>query len=172
MSTGVHARARSGRVIQRSRIWPGTWVTLRTGSVGWDLKSQLVEIEFKARPDEFVSGAHLVWGRWKSHVYLSPFVEKPYKLKGNKKFRTVTIPPRHPRHINFFETISLLGRWSTSGSDRGIVHFFIATRNTIKGVGGKRTNEQNTWVNSRCKRGSYVTLHSLVNMYTNAGVDF
>ena len=34
----------------------------------------------------------------------------------------------------------LLGRWSTSGSDRRIAHFFIATRNTSKGVGGKRTN--------------------------------
>ena len=62
---------------------------------------------------------------------------------------TPSAPPIH----QLLQTISLLGRWSTSGSDRGIAHFFIATRNTIKGVGGKRTNEQNTWVNSRCKRG-------------------
>ena len=67
--------------------------------------------------------------------------------------------PSAPRHINFFETISLLGRWSTSGSDRGIAHFFIATRNTTKGEVRKRTNEQNTWVNSRCKRG--VMLHCI-----------
>ena len=39
---------------------------------------------------------------------------------------------------------NILGRWSSSGSDRGIAHFFMATRNTIKGVGGKRTNEQRT----------------------------
>ena len=80
--------------------------------------------------------------------------------------------PLGPLTHQLLRAISLLGRWSTSDSDRGIAHFFIATRNTIKGVGGKRTNEQNTWVNSRCKRGSYVTLHSLVHMYTNASVDF
>ena len=39
-------------------------------------------------------------------------------------------------------TISLLGRWSCSGSDWGIAHFFIATRNTIKGAGEKeQTNK-------------------------------
>ena len=32
-----------------------------------------------------------------------------------------------PRYINFFETISLLGRWSSSGSDRGIAYFFQGT---------------------------------------------
>ena len=36
-----------------------------------------------------------------------------------------------PTH-QLLRTISLLGRWSTSGSDRGIAHIFIATRNTIK----------------------------------------
>ena len=35
------------------------------------------------------------------------------------------------------QAISLLGQWSSSGSDRGIAHFFIATRNKIKGVGEK-----------------------------------
>ena len=34
----------------------------------------------------------------------------------------------------------------------------MATRNTVKGVGGKRTNEQYTWVNSKCKKRSYVKL--------------
>ena len=47
------------------------------------------------------------------------------------------IPPRPPDNVIFFETISLYGRWSTNGSDRGIAHFFIATRNTIKGLGEK-----------------------------------
>ena len=45
-------------------------------------------------------------------------------------------PLGHPIH-QLLRTISLLGRWSTSGSDRGIAHFFIATKNTIKGVGEK-----------------------------------
>ena len=52
--------------------------------------------------------------------------------------------PSAPLIRQLLWTISLLGRWSTSGSD-----FFIATKNTITGVGGKRTNEENTWVNSR-----------------------
>ena len=43
-------------------------------------------------------------------------------------------PPITSTSSNHFD---LLGRWSTSGSDRGIAHFFIATRNTIKGVGEK-----------------------------------
>ena len=55
----------------------------------------------------------------------------------------VTIPPRSPEYVNLFETISLLGRWSTSGSDRGIAHFFIATRNAIKGVGEKNKEQTN-----------------------------
>ena len=52
--------------------------------------------------------------------------------------------PSAPRYINFFETISILAGESCSGSDRGISHFFIATRNTIKGVGEKeqRRNEE------------------------------
>ena len=40
------------------------------------------------------TGAHEMGGRWKSqnrkNVYLSPYVEKTFKLKGNKKFRTWT----------------------------------------------------------------------------------
>ena len=72
---------------------------------------------------------------------------------GREWLHFVTIPPRPPRIRQLLRTISLLGRWSTSGSDRGIAHFFIATRNTIKGVGGKRTNEQNAWVNSSARGG-------------------
>ena len=50
-------------------------------------------------------------------------------------------PP--PPTDQLLQTISLLGRWSTSGSVRGIAHFFIATRNTIKGVGGKNKEQTN-----------------------------
>ena len=85
------------------------------------------------------------------NVYLSLM---PQLLRRDQLWRYPLGPPKH----ELLRTISLLGQWSTSGPDWGIAHFFIATRNTIKGVGGKRTNEQNTWVNSRCKRGSYVTL--------------
>ena len=48
-----------------------------------------------------------------------------------------------PTLNQLLRTISLYGRWSTCGSDRDIAHFFTATRITIDGVGGKRTNEQN-----------------------------
>ena len=33
-----------------------------------------------------VSGAHVVWGRWKNQVYLSPYVEKPLNSKVIKSF--------------------------------------------------------------------------------------
>ena len=35
------------------------------------------------------TGAHVIWGRWKSQVYLS-LCQKTFKLKDNKKFRTWT----------------------------------------------------------------------------------
>ena len=47
------------------------------------------------------------------------------------------------RICQLLQTISLLGRWSTSGFDRGIAHFLTATRNTIKGVGGKNKEQTN-----------------------------
>ena len=52
---------------------------------------------------------------------------------------------------------------SSSGSDWGITHFFMATRNTIKGVGEKGTTNKRTiwaWVNSSARRLSCDTLHS------------
>ena len=77
----------------------------------------------------------------------------------------LTIPPRAPppplhqllrNHFN-------LGWWSSSGSDRGITYFSMATRNTMKGVGGKNKEQMNNmaWVSSTCKKRVYVTLHSL-----------
>ena len=48
--------------------------------------------------------------------------------------------PLGPTLHQLLRTISLYGRWSTSGSDRDIAHFFTATRNTIERVGEKRTN--------------------------------
>ena len=77
--------------------------------------------------------------------------------------------PSAPSTYQLLQTISLLGRWSSSGSDRGIAHFFIATRNTIERVGEKeQTNETNNTsfgVNSKCKTRSYVTLCIPVSIY-------
>ena len=69
----------------------------------------------------------------------------------------------HPPTHQLLQTISLLARCSTSGSDWGIAHFFIATRNKNKGVEGKKTNEQtnNMLGLTQVQKGSYVTLHSL-----------
>ena len=72
----------------------------------------------------------------------------------------MAIPLRSP--CNY----SVLAGDSSSGSDRGITHFFMATRNTTEGVGEKeqRTKKKRTmWalVNSKCKKGGSVTLHSM-----------
>ena len=42
--------------------------------------------------------------------------------------------PSAPEFVSFIENISILAGDHLSGSNRGIVHFFQATRNTIKGV--------------------------------------
>ena len=56
-------------------------------------KSQLVE--FLASEEQgwlslvhqgLVAGVHVVWGRWKSQVYLSPYVEKRFNSKVKKSF--------------------------------------------------------------------------------------
>ena len=97
---------------------------------------------------------------------VSPIVSEPYntiKLLLSA-LRDHVLLWRYPLGLQthqLLRTISLLVRWSTSGPDRGIEHFFTATRNTIKGVGGKRTNEQTNnmpGVNSKCKTRSYATL--------------
>ena len=110
MSAGVHARARSGRVIQRCHnkntwesMWPGMWVTSRTGSVGWDFWEKLSWVPGSkedgwlslARQGIVAGAARVGMGRarWKSqqrkYVPLS-LCRKIFKLKGNKKFRTWT----------------------------------------------------------------------------------
>ena len=67
--------------------------------------------------------------------------------------------PFVPNVTSTSSTISLYGRWSTSGSDRGKAHFFTATSNTIEGTGEKR---QNKWTKrlglTQVQKESYVTL--------------
>ena len=71
--------------------------------------------------------------------------------------------PSPPRYINFFKPFKILAGKSSTGSDRGITHFFMTTRNTIKGVGEKNKEQMNNmaWVNSSARRLSCDTLHSL-----------
>ena len=78
-------------------MWPGMWVTSRTGSVGWDLR-KVSELRLRpgTRPDKFCAlrALHVGAGgadekvsieRW----YLSPYVKKPLNSKVIK-FRTWT----------------------------------------------------------------------------------
>ena len=44
-----------------------------------------------------MSGAHVVWGRWKSQVHISPYVEKPFNLKVIKSF----VPELRSRQVFF-----------------------------------------------------------------------
>ena len=71
--------------------------------------------------------------------------------------------PSAPYFINFFKPFSLLAGESSSGSDRGIAHFLMATNNTIKGMEERTKNKRTiwTWVNSSARRLSCDTLHSL-----------
>ena len=74
---------------------------------------------------------------------------------------SVTIPPQTPDTSTSSNHFDILGRWSSSGPDRGIAHFFTATRNTIEGVGEKeQTNKTNL-----CKTRSDVTLYIPVSIY-------
>ena len=65
--------------------------------------------------------------------------------------------PCGPQYLSTSCNNSVLASDSSSGSDRGITHFFTAQ-------GRKRTKNKRTiraWVNSKCKKRSSVTLHSL-----------
>ena len=78
-------------------MWPGTWVTSHTGSMGWDFeKSQLVEFCLRRKKVDFHLLAEALcqvrtWfgtdgkvsiERW----YLSPYIEKPLNSKVIKSF--------------------------------------------------------------------------------------
>ena len=71
------------------------------------------------------------------------------------------VTPSAPTLHQLLRTISLLGRWSTSGSDRAIAHFFTATRITIEGVGEKKKKKNKRTIClglTQVQKGSYVTL--------------
>ena len=72
----------------------------------------------------------------------------------------VPIPPRPPHYINFF-TISLLGRWSSSGSDRGIAHFFQATEIQSRELEEGTKNKRGLGLTQVQEEELCNTLHSL-----------
>ena len=82
-------------------MWPGTWVTSRTGSVGWDLKSQLswvpgweeegwLSLARRSKASGFVTGvARVLWADGEASIErlcLFPYVEKPFNSKVIKSF--------------------------------------------------------------------------------------
>ena len=109
INTGIHARARSGRVTQRCHNSPDgkrgyrVRVTSRTGSARriLGILKKSVELSPASGEDGWLSLARGVLGqmshemvggggRWKSqnrkNVYLSPYVEEPLNLKVIKSF--------------------------------------------------------------------------------------
>ena len=65
----------------RRRFW-GIWEK----SLSWVLPRRK-KVDFRSLTRwGLVSGAHVVWGRWKSQVYLSPYVKKPLNSKVIKSF--------------------------------------------------------------------------------------
>ena len=66
------------------------------------------------------------------------------------------VTPLAPGHINFFEPFHF-----TAGDQleipTGVSHISLCYKNTIEGVGEKRTNEQYAGVNSSAKRELYNT---------------
>ena len=73
----------------------------------------------------------------------------------------MTLPPRSQRYISFFEPFQYLyGQWSTSGSDRGIAHFFTLQEYN-RGSGrkkNKRTKRTICLGLTQMQKESYVTL--------------
>ena len=67
---------------------PEAWAEIWEKSVSWVPASKEEGWLLLARRG-LVAGAHVVWGRWKSQVYLS-LCRKTFKIKGNKKFCTWT----------------------------------------------------------------------------------
>ena len=67
------------------------------------------------------------------------------------------------RYINFLKPFQVLARDSSSGP-LGQFTFLYGHKKYNRGSGRKKTKSKRTiwaWVNSKCKKGSFVTLHSL-----------
>ena len=100
MSAGAHARAGADvsfrdvpikipdRGCDQRCEWrhvPEAWAEIWEKSVSWVLpRRKKVDICLLAEP--LLRVPHVVWGRWKIQVYLSPYVEKPLNSKVIKGF--------------------------------------------------------------------------------------
>ena len=67
------------------------------------------------------------------------------------------VPPSAPTLHQLLRTISFLGRWSTSGSIRGIAHFFTLQEYN-RGSGRKKNKRTKHLGLTRVQKRSYVTL--------------
>ena len=64
----------------------------------------------------------------------------------------VTMPPRPPRIHQLLRNHFNLGRWSSSGSDRSIAHFFTAQEIQSRDWEEKNKEQTRAWVNSSARR--------------------
>ena len=74
----------------------------------------------------------------------------------------VTIPPRPPEYVNFLTISILAGDHLVVPIGASYISSWLQKYN--QGSGRKRTKNKQTigaWVSSKCKKRSYVTLHSL-----------
>ena len=70
------------------------------------------------------------------------------------------VTPFGPHVTSTSSTISLYGRWSTSGSDRGIAHFFTLQEYN-RGSGRNKEQTNNMLGLIQTQERSYATLHFL-----------
>ena len=96
MSAGVHVHASFRDITIKIpdsgcnqgcewRHAPEAWAEIWEKSVSWVPASEEEGWLSLARRG-LAAGAYVVWGRWKSQVYLSPYVEKPFNSKVIKSF--------------------------------------------------------------------------------------
>ena len=137
-------------------MWPGMWVTSRTGSGGWAFWEKPVSWVLPSEEEGWlslprrglVSGGHVLGGgRWKSKhrkmVCLS-LCWKTFKLKGNKKFRTWT---KKSQVLLFFLCFGIpMLRIYVSYE-----HYMYISRNRISGY--VKTGNKAALLNTNNKRG-------------------
>ena len=116
----------------------------------------------RSQASGLVSGAHVVWGRWKSQVYLSPHVEKPLNSKVIKSF--VRELRSHQVFFVFWDSyvlciyvmnilctfhISVSRVWYTTPFP-GLLHFTLDTYRILLSVkqGGIKYHFKSLWYDS------------------------
>ena len=83
-----------------------------------------------------------IWKSQHSHYFMSKICERNDRTKDCST--AVTLPLQPPHVTSTLLTISLHGRWSTSGSNRGNAHF-LPLQEYNRGSGRKKNKRTNVW---------------------------